>query len=101
MKQNDNAKSTAEDGSLGPCQICGREMLPGESVDRHLWQPKSRGGKQAEYLHRICHRKLHSLFTEKELDYSFSKRFPYQHLAARFAAKEAVAKALGWPIVLY
>jgi hypothetical protein len=52
---------------LGPCPVCGREMIAGPSVDRHHWQPKSRGGREAEPLHLICHRKLHSLFTEKEL----------------------------------
>jgi hypothetical protein len=53
--------------TLGPCPLCGRLMLKGRSVDRHHWQPKSRGGKEADYLHRSCHRKLHSLFTSKEL----------------------------------
>jgi len=38
---------------------------------------------------------LNRIFTEKELAYSNSKRFPMQHLAARFAAKEAVFKAYG------
>jgi holo-[acyl-carrier protein] synthase len=38
---------------------------------------------------------LKKVYTQKELDYAFSKRFPYQHLAARFAAKEAIFKALG------
>ncbi len=52
---------------LGLCPVCGRMMLKGDSVDRHHWQPKSRGGKEAGYLHRTCHRKLHSLFTSKEL----------------------------------
>ncbi|MBS3165649.1 holo-ACP synthase [Candidatus Woesearchaeota archaeon] len=33
------------------------------------------------------------LFTKKELDYCFSKSNPYQHLAARFCAKEAFIKA--------
>ena len=35
------------------------------------------------------------LFTEGELAYAGSKARPGQHLAARFCAKEAVAKALG------
>ena len=35
------------------------------------------------------------VFTPVELDYSLSKQSRYLHLAARFAAKEAVAKALG------
>ncbi|MGE5280146.1 MAG: holo-ACP synthase [Deltaproteobacteria bacterium] len=38
---------------------------------------------------------LNRVYTEKELAYARSKRYPMQHLAARFAAKEAVFKALG------
>lgn len=38
---------------------------------------------------------LKRIFTEKELGYCFSKARPEQHLAARFAAKEAAVKALG------
>jgi len=38
---------------------------------------------------------LSKIYTAKELKYARSKRFPYQHLAARFAAKEAIFKALG------
>ena len=34
-------------------------------------------------------------YTDKELEYSNTKTSSYQHLAARFAAKEAVLKALG------
>lgn len=35
------------------------------------------------------------LFTQRELDYCFAKRFAAQSLALRFAAKEAFLKALG------
>ncbi len=38
---------------------------------------------------------LNKVYTRRELDYARSRRFPYQHLAARFAAKEAIFKALG------
>ena len=38
---------------------------------------------------------LKKVYTDRELAYAKSKRFPYQHLAARFAAKEAIFKALG------
>ncbi len=38
---------------------------------------------------------LKRVFTENEISYSQAKKFSYQHLAARFAAKEAVLKAIG------
>ena len=38
---------------------------------------------------------LDKVYTKRELAYANSKRFPEQHLAARFAAKEAIFKALG------
>lgn len=37
---------------------------------------------------------LQKIFTDGELAYCFSKKDPAQHLAARFAGKEAVVKAL-------
>jgi holo-[acyl-carrier protein] synthase len=37
---------------------------------------------------------LNKIFTKTELDYSLSRINKYQHLAARFAAKEAIYKAL-------
>jgi holo-[acyl-carrier protein] synthase len=41
---------------------------------------------------------LNKIFTDKERAYADSKVYQVQHLAARFAVKEAVAKALakGW-----
>jgi holo-[acyl-carrier protein] synthase len=41
---------------------------------------------------------LHKIFTDGEIAYARSKKNSVQHLAARFAVKEAVAKALatGW-----
>lgn len=38
---------------------------------------------------------LEHVFTEEEITYSHKRHFPNQHLAARFAAKEAVLKAFG------
>lgn len=40
---------------------------------------------------------LTKIFTDREIDYSNARRFSYQHFAARFAAKEAVVKAIGEP----
>ena len=38
---------------------------------------------------------LRRIFTENEINYSRGKKSSYQHFAARFAAKEAVLKAIG------
>ncbi len=38
---------------------------------------------------------LERIFTQKEIDYCSKKKNKYQHLAARFAAKEALFKAIG------
>ncbi len=46
-------------------------------------------------LDRFGDRFLDRIFTRQERRYCASKRFPAQHLAGRFAAKEAAAKALG------
>lgn len=48
-----------------------------------------------EALDRHGERMLERLFTEGERAYCETKRRPLPHFAARFAAKEAVAKALG------
>lgn len=50
---------------------------------------------------------LHRVYTDEELAYCMSMKYPDKHLAARFAAKEAVSKAfttgigaeLGWKSV--
>lgn len=49
------------------CPICDRPLVPGPSVDAHHWVPKSEGGTETAVLHRVCHRMLHRLFTEREL----------------------------------
>ncbi|MDP8266732.1 MAG: holo-ACP synthase [Candidatus Aceula meridiana] len=38
---------------------------------------------------------LRHVFTDQEIAYSKKRRYPNQHFAARFAAKEAVLKAIG------
>jgi holo-[acyl-carrier protein] synthase len=38
---------------------------------------------------------LHRIFTDEEIAYCNSRRFSAEHFSARFAAKEAFAKAIG------
>lgn len=58
--------------ALGPCPLCGREMIAGPSVDEHHWVPRSKGGRQSSHLHKVCHRALHARFSERELAGAFS-----------------------------
>jgi holo-[acyl-carrier protein] synthase len=46
-------------------------------------------------IDRFGDRFLHRVFTDGEIEYSMSMKFPARHLAARFAGKEAVSKAFG------
>ena len=46
-------------------------------------------------VQRYGDRFLNRVFTDGELEYSRRRRFPAQHLAGRFCAKEAAMKALG------
>lgn len=48
-----------------------------------------------EMMERWDRRFLSRVFTPEELSYCLKRRRPEQHLAARFAAKEAAMKALG------
>ena len=49
----------------------------------------------ADSIERFGDRFLHRVFLEGEVAYSNSMKFPHLHLAARFAAKEAISKAFG------
>ncbi|WP_337268806.1 HNH endonuclease [Oryzifoliimicrobium ureilyticus] len=53
------------------CPLCGRH-IPESQRDEHHLVPKSRGGRKTQFLHRICHRQIHALFSEVELEKSYS-----------------------------
>ncbi|WP_210008483.1 HNH endonuclease [Neorhizobium galegae] len=53
------------------CPLCGR-LIPEDQRDEHHLVPKSRGGRETQFLHRICHRQIHALFSEAELEKSYS-----------------------------
>ncbi|OIO34823.1 MAG: holo-[acyl-carrier-protein] synthase [bacterium (Candidatus Ratteibacteria) CG_4_10_14_3_um_filter_41_18] len=63
-------------------------MIFGSGIDIvHIKKLKKTTEKWGE---RFSHR----IFTSRELNYCYQKKSPFQHLAARFAAKEAFLKAL-------
>jgi hypothetical protein len=70
------------------CPICQHEYAPKELTKHHL-VPKSRNGKITVPLCRPCHRQIHALFTEKELEENFGT------LEALLAA-EALAPWIAW-----
>lgn len=57
------------------CWLCDRPM--GELVEWHHPIPKSRGGRERQPVHPICHRTIHANFTNSELE-------------RRYATKEAL-----------
>jgi hypothetical protein len=49
------------------CPLCGRELA--EPANKHHLIPVSKGGRNTPtiLLHKICHDKIHAVFTENEL----------------------------------
>jgi len=74
------------------CKLCGRE-LGTVNVDKHHLMPKTFKGKSDEanlhLMHKVCHRKLHSIFTEREMQH-------YYHTFERLLEHEEVQKFVKW-----
>lgn len=49
------------------CPLCERNMLL-QNLTKHHLVPKSCGGKTTKKICRTCHRQLHALFSNKELE---------------------------------
>ena len=58
--------------TLTHCPLCDRQLVAGPTIDEHHLLPKSHGGKIKFPIHRICHRKIHATFSERELAKDFS-----------------------------
>lgn len=82
-------RAPATGRELGPCPLCGRQMLAGPSVEEHHLVPKSQGGRVTVPLHRVCHRKIHAELTEREL------AGPYATLEA-LRGHPAIADFIRW-----
>jgi len=69
------------------CPLC---LRPLDSVwDKHHLIPKSRKGTEVVDIHRICHDKIHSVFTEKELE-------DYYHTIPQLKESEHIQKFIRW-----
>lgn len=69
------------------CWLCERPL--GRVVEWHHPLPKSRGGRDTVPVHPICHRTLHTLFSNGEL-----ARFGPDR--SRLVAEAALARFLAW-----
>lgn len=47
------------------CALCGRPL--GVTAEAHHLTPKTFGGRETVPLHPICHRKIHTTLSEREL----------------------------------
>ncbi len=66
QKQIDSIEAVSASPNSIICPICEREIPPAQ-MDAHHLIPRSKGGRETQYLHRICHRQIHALFTETDL----------------------------------
>ena len=64
-------------------------MIEGQSNDEHHLIPKTFKGKKTVLVHKICHRKIHSVFTERELA-------NYFHTFERLLEHEEIQKFVIW-----
>ena len=74
---------------LSACPLCDRPLIAGKSIDEHHLLPKSQGGREKYFIHRICHRKIHATFSEKELAKNFCSW-------AALREQEAIASFIAW-----
>lgn len=79
----------APEPMLPPCPLCGRPMVPGPSLNEHHMVPKSHRGRDTVTMHRICHSKIHSVFSERELAI-------YYHTIERLLEREEIRKFVSW-----
>jgi hypothetical protein len=68
------------------CPLCGRAL--GRRRERHHLVPRLKGGRETVTLHPICHRKIHTVFSEAELAraYASVEALRAHPEVARFAA---------------
>lgn len=72
----------------GCCPICNRPLGEVRLEDHHLL-PKTFGGRETICVHGICHQKLHSAITEREMQH-------YYHTVERLLEHEEIQKFVKW-----
>ena len=70
------------------CPLCSR-IIPSGSGSLHHLIPKTFKGKQTVNLHKICHSKIHSVFTEREL-------LRWYNTIERIVEHDEIKKFISW-----
>ena len=82
--------SEREDEVAAPvpnCWLCARPM--GDVIEWHHPIPKSRGGKDKQPVHPICHQTIHANFTNSDLEKRYST-------AEAMLSHEAIKRFVDW-----
>src|SRR4051812_8293788 len=82
---------TTQTGDDPICPLCSRPMVPGPSVNLHHLIPRTYKGTETVALHRICHSKIHSVLSEKELR-------DHYHTIERLRSHPAIAQFIRWVV---
>jgi hypothetical protein len=72
---------------LNLCPLCKREL--DETADLHHLIPKTFKGKETVLIHKVCHRKLHTVFSERDMMH-------YYHTIDRLLENEDVVNFVKW-----
>ena len=75
--------------SMEKCPLCDRVLIEGPSVNAHHLVPRSLRGRVTVKMHRICHAKIHSVFSERELAL-------YYHTCQRLLENHDIRKFVDW-----
>lgn len=79
---------SSSDVEMNTCPICQRP-LGTERLEEHHLIPKTFRGKVTTRIHKICHRKIHATFTEREL-------LNYYNTAEKILENEDMRKFAAW-----
>ena len=84
-----SAEMKPPDNDPPACPLCGRPLVPGPSVNEHHMVPRSHRGRDTLTMHRICHNKIHTVFSEQELA-------RYYHTVERLLENDEIRKFVAW-----
>lgn len=74
---------------MDSCPICGRPLDDQSDIQFHHLIPKTFKGKAGINIHAVCHSKIHSAISERELQH-------YYHTVDRLLEHAEIIKFIKW-----